>query len=331
MKNKPLSQSQLDQISAFLDGELSASQTDQVAARLENDPAWAAAAGQFQKLGTLLEVWEAPPLRRDLTDSILAKARRKSRLPEWVRAMIPLAAAAAIFLTVAAYHFLTTDSAGVNSLVTLGGQGASDSDTQASEKLLKGIDDQDHFVVKNLDLFQDYDVLADFETLSAIDKPAGLSPSKNAPVSHDVTVERQLQLKRKLLMGNPTLASLLRRNVQSWGNLTPEQRQVYRQRAYAFRDANPQQQQAIMSAWDSFLRLDGEQKQQYRSRAQWLKVVLASLPEEKKESLRQMPAGERAGELLRLKSQMQAQGKLGPDEGTEKPAVSASPTTRPAK
>jgi hypothetical protein len=159
--------------------------------------------------------------------------------------------------------------------------------------------------------------------LSAILLLLTISPAataQNAPAgAGEVGVERQLLLKRKLAMGEETLLSTLRHNVQKWETLSPEQRQVFRDRAYAFRDAPPEKQQAILDAYEDFVQLSAQQKQEYRRRADWLKIVLANLPEEKKDLLRQLSPADCAKELLRLKAELQAEGKLPLDEPTTEP------------
>ena len=125
-----------------------------------------------------------------------------------------------------------------------------------------------------------------------------------------ISVERQLRLKRRLLMEQESLVAVLRSNRQSWDRCTPEQRQLLRQRAYAFRQADPAQREAVLGAWERFLALSDGQKDRYRQRALWLTAVIGELPQSARDELIKLPPAERARRLLDLKVQMEAQGKL---------------------
>lgn len=136
-----------------------------------------------------------------------------------------------------------------------------------------------------------------------------------------INVDRQLRLKRKLLMGHDSLIAVLESNRQNWDRYSPEQRQVLRQRAYAFRQADSAQQEQVLDAWGRFMTLSDSQKERYRERATWLTAVISELPAETRSELIKLPSAERARRLLELKKQMEEQGKL--------PAAS-QPATKPA-
>lgn len=160
-----LGQSELEQIVAWLDGELSLQEADQVAARVQSDPAWSAAAREFRQLDQLLDGWQAPALPRDLTGEVLARARRKPALPAWVRLTAPLAAAAAIVLVAVAFHAMRPATP-----AKTGGAGTVATANLAVTDDLARVVQSDQFLVENLDLFKDYDVLKDFATLKAMDE-----------------------------------------------------------------------------------------------------------------------------------------------------------------
>lgn len=165
MSSNRLGQSELEQIVAWLDGELSLQEAGRVAARVQSHPAWSAAAREFRQLDQLLDGWQAPALPRDLTGKVLAKARRKPGLPAWVRLMAPLAAAAAIVLIAVAFHAMRPATP-----ATTGGAGTVAKANPAATDDLARVAQNDQFLVENLDLFQDYDVLKDFATLKAMDE-----------------------------------------------------------------------------------------------------------------------------------------------------------------
>ena len=170
MPPRKLRQSQLEQISAYLDGELSADLSSRVAERIACDPAWSAVAKDFEKVNTLLEAWQTPPLRRDLTGAILARARQKRRPPGWLRIMAPLGTAAAI--TVAVWVFHATHPAGRPAVNMVGLATPTGDDALPAElkRLVADVPQEDQFVVENLDLFEDYDVLTNFAALEALEQ-----------------------------------------------------------------------------------------------------------------------------------------------------------------
>ena len=104
MTRPGLKQPEIEQINAFLDGELPAEQVRQVARRISAEPAWARAARRLRKLDTMLDAWQVDPLRRDLSGAIMGGTRPQARRPAWLHVAGPLAVAAAIFAAVVVYH-----------------------------------------------------------------------------------------------------------------------------------------------------------------------------------------------------------------------------------
>lgn len=166
-----LGQSDLDLISAWLDGELDDRQARQVAAKVAADPAWAAEADALRRLDGLLDAWQAPPLRRDLSSAILARTRRPLRLPGWARALAPLAAAAAIFAAATVFRAPSPTPPPAGGVAGIDTPAQPEFDAQV-DKLLAEVPEEDRLLVKNLDILADYDVLVSFETLQALDRLA---------------------------------------------------------------------------------------------------------------------------------------------------------------
>ncbi len=168
-----LEQSEIEQIHAFLDGELPAEQAEPVAARIERDPTFSAEANAYRQLDAFLDTWQAPPLRRDLTQAILARTARKREVPAWVRVLAPVAAAAMIFVVVWGFHAVggsETGTPGRTPIVTNNGSNADTGGKTPLQKELAGLSAEDQFVVENLDLFVNYEILSSFETLEAIER-----------------------------------------------------------------------------------------------------------------------------------------------------------------
>lgn len=93
-------QSDLEQLSAWMDGELDPPAGESVARLVREDPIWRATWEEFRAVDSALEA--CPPVRprRDLTDRIVRAARRQRLWSRAVRIAAPLAAAAAVILAV---------------------------------------------------------------------------------------------------------------------------------------------------------------------------------------------------------------------------------------
>ena len=97
--NNELTQSEFENLSAWMDGELDVEQAEAVARKVEDDPVWAGAYRELLALDEMMDVWELPSPSAELTAKILARAKDRSgagvlRFARWV---MP-AAAAAIFI-----------------------------------------------------------------------------------------------------------------------------------------------------------------------------------------------------------------------------------------
>jgi len=179
MSADKLTKIEAGQLHAFLDGELPAEQAHQVAARVESEPVFSAEAEAYRRLDALLDAWQAPPLRRDLTQAILARTAQKRDWPAWVRLLAPVAAAAMIFLAVWTFHAVNDGGAppGRTPISQGHGSGTGKVTPLPIEPLPKDlavivaeVPVEDHFAVENLDLFTNYEILSSFETLEAIER-----------------------------------------------------------------------------------------------------------------------------------------------------------------
>ncbi len=140
-----------------------------------------------------------------------------------------------------------------------------------------------------------------------------------------ISVARQLRLMRELQLGEESLAASLRRNRQQWEQFSPGQRNLVREKVWAFRKSSPAEQQAILSQYSKFIELSPTQKEHYRQRMSWVKRVLEALSAKERADLLALPPAEQARELLRLKKLLPATGK----PTASRPAREA-PTTPPA-
>ncbi|MFW6154745.1 MAG: DUF3106 domain-containing protein [Planctomycetota bacterium] len=304
MVDRDLTRTQREQLSAYLDGQLPSDEAAAVAERIADDPRWRKAAAEYERLDAVLDRWTAPRMQRDLTAAILSEARRKPPRPAWVRWLAPLSAAAAIVVAV----MLSIDRPAPRT--------ATDAPlAERAKQAVRTVPREDRFVVKQLDIFANYDVLANFDTLRAMEDAADAEPDEPAMVS----VDRQRRVKRRLLGDDESLLAALQR----WKRMTPTQQEQLRHRAYAFREADATHRREILAAWEAFWRMDDDQRAAYRDRAKWVKAVIDTLTEAERERLLALSAAERAKELLRLRDEL--------TDTATRPADEAAPApTRPA-
>ena len=160
----------IENLLAWMDGELSGQEAQRVAELAETDPAWREAFEQFSAVDRLTGLIEPARPKRDLTDQIVRSAtRRKSRLIRVARIAAPLAAAACIIVAL--------QLGGPDKKPVTEGQPSVGGVASIVAAILKDVPAEDQFIVRNLTLFRNYDEvtqyqqvrdLADAETLSAL-------------------------------------------------------------------------------------------------------------------------------------------------------------------
>ncbi len=126
------------------------------------------------------------------------------------------------------------------------------------------------------------------------------------------SVARQLDLKMRLLRANSgvTLAAALNHNRHEWESLSPDQRDRYRREYVAFLRESPEQQREMIEKLDKLIAASAEQRADYRQRARWLKVVLASFTDAQREQLKAMTPEQRAKALVERRDELIRTGKL---------------------
>ena len=169
---RQLGQSDLDDLSAWLDGELDAGRADEVANLVLTDPLWRRTHAELVMLAAALDTCDVPSAPGDLADSIMARSRRwgrRSLSARVVRVAVPLAAAASVIVAVTFFAM---------HMRQLGSSSSPGADPQiarpaaASQQPLTTAE-QDKCIVKNLHFFRNYDVLVNYETLEAIERLEG--------------------------------------------------------------------------------------------------------------------------------------------------------------
>lgn len=135
----------------------------------------------------------------------------------------------------------------------------------------------------------------------------------------------QLRLKLSLQRSAGTsLAASMDHNRQDWEMLSPEQRERFRGMAVAFLDKDPKEQENLLDKYSRFLSLDKQKREEYRTRADWVRAVVATFTPQERKNLAGMSSMDRAKALIARRDELVSQGKL-------KLQPTTQPATAPAK
>jgi hypothetical protein len=174
---RELTQSEMEQLNAWLDGELEASDASRVEAMIASDAVWAQAAQELQSLDDMLGEYTVPAAPAELADRIIAAARREQPASQWtirlVKYLAPVAAAAAILIVLWQYDVVSNQVSPNNP-----GVAATNSPQANSVATNKNQQDLDNVIVEHLPFFKQYesaekvshnDAVVDDATLQALD------------------------------------------------------------------------------------------------------------------------------------------------------------------
>jgi len=163
-----LRQSDFEDLSAYLDGELPAERAAVVERLVTEDPAWRRAAGEVKALHQALESWAAPSSPEGLAERIIRGVRRTGRpKPKVIRVarwLVPAAAAAILLVVALTWQRRPAPPAPPGEGIV--------------QSALRTLPAEDRFVVENLEFFENYELyslvaeneaLLDTRTLEAID------------------------------------------------------------------------------------------------------------------------------------------------------------------
>jgi len=98
---RELTENELGNLAAYMDGELPAGSSAEVACSIEADAAWRQTWRDFQAVETLLDYYTAPPVSAELTGRIISAVRKQAHRRQALRVvrwLAPAAAAAAVVL-----------------------------------------------------------------------------------------------------------------------------------------------------------------------------------------------------------------------------------------
>jgi anti-sigma factor RsiW len=175
---RELTESELETLSAYMDGELPAEPAAvEVAHGIEADAAWRLMRRDLQDVDSLLDYYTAPPASAELTGRIMSAVRRHARRRQVLRVvswLAPAAAAAAILLVGLAIfgggHWFGQPQAHpiVNKPVNIERELAGSTAFKAVPVDQRPALQEE--IIRHLNFFRDYEVVADLETLEAIEQ-----------------------------------------------------------------------------------------------------------------------------------------------------------------
>ena len=170
---RQLAQPDIDDLTAFLDGELTGSRAEEIDRLTQTDPVWQGALRQMIAVDALLDAYAIPDPPAGLADRIIQGVEEAGRprpvVVKLARLLAPLAAAAAVLIAVLVWH---SAKSGPEDRPPVAGQKIVDEE-------LAGVPAADRPIVEHLDfarslelcnVIADSDRLLDDETLKAIDR-----------------------------------------------------------------------------------------------------------------------------------------------------------------
>ena len=169
---RELTDSEIEELSAYMDGELPAQDAQRVVHNVATQPEWRQTLRDFKEVGQVLDTIEVPAAPEGLAGRVVSAVRRRQhrrhalRVGSW---LAPAAAAAMVLIGLAIFNGTPN-----------GHRSNNPANPTVSQELAKSAAFQavpvkerpalQEEIVRHLDFFQDYDVLTDYDTLKAIDK-----------------------------------------------------------------------------------------------------------------------------------------------------------------
>ena len=175
-----LSQTDLEELSAYMDAELAEPGLSRVRDLLHTSPAWTRALERLQALDRAMEAYIAPPAPSDLAQRVLRRTTHSHTIARpSLRWMVPLTAAAAIVVAMLVYWAVSKPfkhkSTGANPVANkltppaagsanTPGQDAEDDEDYDYPEVVTG----DNLLEDHLDFFRDLGVVNNLDTIEAI-------------------------------------------------------------------------------------------------------------------------------------------------------------------
>ena len=165
-----MKQSDLEQISAWMDGELAAEQADRVAQLVEQDDDWRAAYEQFravEQATDMLPETIVPP--EDLPERIIQSVYRRRRIIKALQIGVSVAAAACVLIALWIGGVFSRQ--GVKQPTAVIPQDTSYVIAKIEKKIdtiFEDVSPEDRFIVQNLTLFKEYPRIEEYRKVAEI-------------------------------------------------------------------------------------------------------------------------------------------------------------------
>lgn len=174
-------ESDLEELSAWLDGELEPSAAERVERLVATDPDWRATHEQFLAVDAAMKLLPPARPRRDLADRIVSRAFRRRRVVRAVVVAAPLAAAGIIVAILLAWPGKPPAREAPPGLAT--GVEEVQKDALAEkpvtqealaaveleiERILRDVRPEYRYIVRELSLFENYNEVLDYEQVHEI-------------------------------------------------------------------------------------------------------------------------------------------------------------------
>ena len=174
-------ESDLEELSAWLDGELEPSAAGRVERLVATDPDWRATHEQFLAVDAAMKLLPPARPRRDLADRIVSRAFRRRRVVRAVMVAVPLAAAGIIVAMLLAWPGKPPAREAPVGLAT-GVEEVQENAlaekpvTQEAlagveleiERILRDVRPEHRYIVRELSLFENYNEVLDYEQVHEI-------------------------------------------------------------------------------------------------------------------------------------------------------------------
>jgi len=179
---RDLTESEIEELSAYLDGELPAERAAAVDRGFKDDPAWREARLEFEEVDRLLDCYTVPPASAELTGRIKSAVQKHARRRQALRSaswLAPAAAAAAAAIIVVGLAVFSSGWLARPQTPIAAGNGQAPTVTVEPELVRSTafeavpVDQRPALqeeIIRHLNFFRDYEVVADFETLQAIER-----------------------------------------------------------------------------------------------------------------------------------------------------------------
>lgn len=189
VRENTLTEDQLAQLSAWMDGELDEIDAARVARRVVTSSAWRRAHEELRQVDQALETYTAPHCPSDLPGRIVA--RTTGRAYDWaglrktlLSAPAAVAAMVAVLLAVYMLTSMFSKPSGINPTPNPGGAVVHNSDDDKTpadsspsddtetlvDKQLDGYDDVEQFAIMNREMIEHYEVIENLDVLSEMER-----------------------------------------------------------------------------------------------------------------------------------------------------------------